>query len=131
MIIVEGTVAQGYGGASGSLPHQWPTLTKFVPAIKGCQQGTINVQLRHALVIQHPDISLFVSWAGNSEYVSLVEIEFEYPIGASPQQAWIYHAHSSPHRQSNFTVEIVTATIANLTRNIDCRLRLQRGAFLI
>jgi hypothetical protein len=131
MIFVEGTIVQGLGAASVTVPQQWPTITRFIPAIQNCEQRTIDVQLRHALHVQQFDLSLYVPWGNGAETISFVEIEFEYPVSGAVRQAWIYVPHNSPHRQNLFFAEIITVKIANLAPLADCRLCLKRAAYLI
>jgi hypothetical protein len=131
MIAVDGTIVQGLGAASVTVPQQWPTVIRFIPTIQSCEQRTINVQLRHALHIQQFDLSLYVPWGNGAETISFVEIEFEYPVNGSTRPAWIYFPHNSPRRQNSFFVEIITAKIPNLVPLSDCRLILKRAAFVI
>jgi hypothetical protein len=131
MIIIDGVVIFGLDAASQTLPQQWPTLVQFIPAIQQCEKRTINVQLKHPLIVQSPDLSLYVPWDGGSETISFMELEFECPIGDPLRKAWIYHAHNSPHRQNPFFAEIITSRISNLKPFSDCRLHLPRGTYLI
>jgi hypothetical protein len=114
-----------------TLPEQWPIVVRFIPAIQQCEQRTINVQLKHALHVKEPDVMLYVPWGAGSENVSIIEIEFEYPVSGPTQKAWIYYQHNSPHRRNPFIQEIVTSKIANLQPLVDCRLHLLRGAYVI
>src|SRR5271166_6263209 len=90
MIIIEGTVIPGLSAAARTLPEQWPTVVRFIPAIQQCEQRTINVQLKHALHVKEPDVMLYVPWGDRSENVSIIEIEFEYPVNGPTKKAWIY-----------------------------------------
>ena len=131
MIIIEGTVIPGLSAAARTLPQQWPTVVRFIPAIQQCEQRTINVQLKHALHVKEPDLALYVPWGSGSENISIIEIEFEYPVSGPTQKAWIYYQHNSPHRRNPFIQEIVTSKIANLQPLVDCRLYILRGAYVI
>ena len=131
MIIIEGTVIPGLSAAARALPQQWPTVVRFIPAIQQCEQRTINVQLKHALHVKEPDLALYVPWGSGSENISIIEIEFEYPVSGPTQKAWIYYQHNSPHRRNPFIQEIVTSKIANLQPLVDCRLHIPRGAYVI
>jgi hypothetical protein len=131
MIIIDGMTVRGIGGASQSVPQQLPSITQYIPALHGCEARTINVQLYHQLIVQHPDITLQVAWGGGVEAISLVEIDFECPIGERPKLAWIYHAHNSPHRANLFFVEVVTTKIVDLRHHTQCRLLLRRGSYLV
>jgi hypothetical protein len=131
MIIIEGTVIAGLGAAAQKLPELWPTIVRFIPAIQQCEQRTINIQLRHALHVKEPDLTIYVPWGLGSENISIIEIELEYPVSGPTQQAWIYYPHNSPHRRNPFIQEIVTSKIANLQPLVDCRLHLLRGAYVI
>jgi hypothetical protein len=113
------------------LPEQWPIVVRFIPAIQQCEQRTINVQLKHALHVKEPDVMLYVPWGAGSENVSIIEIEFEYPVSGPTQKAWIYYPHNSPHRRNPFIQEIVTSKIASLQPLVDCRLHILRGAYVI
>jgi hypothetical protein len=128
MIIIEGTVIPGLSAAARTLPQQWPTVVRFIPAIQQCEQRTINVQLKHALHVKEPDLTLDVPWGSGSENISIIEIDFEYPVSGPTQKAWIYYPHSSPHRRNPFIQEIVTSKIANLQPLVDCRVHIPRGA---
>jgi hypothetical protein len=114
-----------------TLPEQWPIVVRFIPAIQQCEQRTINVQLKHALHVKEPDVMLYVPWGAGSENVSIIEIEFEYPVNGPTQKAWIYYPHNSPHRRNPFIQEIVTSKIVNLQPLVDCRLHILRGAYVI
>jgi hypothetical protein len=133
MIVVDGTVITGLAGQGASLtvPQQWPTVVRFIPAIQNCEQRTINVQLKHPLLIQNPDLTLSVPWGGGLEAISFVEIEFECPTGQPPRQAWIYIPHNSPHRSNSFFAEIVTSKVDNLKPFAECRLYLRRASYLV
>ena len=131
MIILEGTVISGLSLSARTLPEQWPTVVRFIPAIQQCEQRTINVQLKHALHIKEPDVMLYVPWGDRSENVSIIEIEFEYPVNGPTQKAWIYYPHNSPHRRNPFIQEIVTSKIVNLQPLVDWRLHILRGAYVI
>ena len=76
MIIIEGTVIPGLSAAARTLPQQWPTVARFIPAIQQCEQRTINVQLKHALHVKEPDLTLYVPWGSGSENISIIEIVF-------------------------------------------------------
>ena len=130
MIILEGTVISGLSLSARTLPEQWPTVVRFIPAIQQCEQRTINVQLKHALHVKEPDVMLYVPWGTGSENVSIIEIEFEYPVNGPTQKAWIYYPHNSPHRRNPFIQEIVTSKIANLQPLVDCRLHILRGGHM-
>ena len=87
--------------------------------------------VKHALHVKEPDVMLYVPWGTGSENVSIIEIEFEYPVNGPTQKAWIYYPHNSPHRRNPFIQEIVTSKIANLQPLVDCRLHILRGAYVI
>ena len=131
MIIIEGTVISGLSLSARTLPEQWPIVVRFIPAIQQCEQRTINVQLKHALHVKEPDVMLYVPWGTGSENVSIIEIEFEYPVNGPTQKAWIYYPHNSPHRRNPFIQEIVTSNIVNLQPLVDWRLHILRGAYVI
>jgi hypothetical protein len=40
MITIEGTVIPGLSAAARTLPRQWPTVVRFIPAIQQCEQRT-------------------------------------------------------------------------------------------
>ena len=61
MIIIEGTVIPGLSQPLGRYPQR-PTIVRFIPAIQQCEQRTINVQLKHALHVKEPDVTLYVPW---------------------------------------------------------------------
>jgi hypothetical protein len=131
MIAIDGTTVSGFGGASQSVPQQLPSIIQYIPALQGCEARTINVQLYHQLIVEHPDTTLQVAWGGGVEAISLVEIDFECPIGELPRLAWIYHAHHSPHRANLFIAEVVTTKIVDLRDHAQCRLLLRRGSYLV
>jgi hypothetical protein len=87
MIVIDGMTGSGLSRASDIVPGQLPSIIQYIPALQKCEPRTINVQLIHQLIIQHPDITLQVAWGGGVEAISLVEIEFECPVGEQPQQA--------------------------------------------
>jgi hypothetical protein len=131
MIIIDGTTVSGLGAASQTVPQQLPIIIQYLPALQTCEPRTINVQLYHQLIVQRPDITLQVAWGGGMEAISLVEIEFECPIGGQPKTAWIYHPHGSPHRVNLFFAELITTKIVNLQHPAKCRLLLRRGSYLV
>jgi hypothetical protein len=104
------------GAASESLPKQWEKLTDKIPAMRDCFPATINVDLQWALLILNPEntVPAFEWEPGHVEGFGLLEIKFEWPLGAPPAQAWLYLPHHSFHRYNMLRAEIITKEIEAL-----------------
>jgi hypothetical protein len=114
---VPGLLSQiGTGSARNNLAMQWDGLTRYVPELRECHQGTINVDLQVPVLILnlHKAVPPFEWQTGQSEGFGFLEIQFEWPIGAERLRAWVYLPQYSPHRYNMKFAEVVTTHIPEL-----------------
>jgi hypothetical protein len=114
-VIISGTKVSGLGAASTTVAKQYEHLVKEFPDVKDVHQwGTLNIELDYPLRILNPDYTTSpIEWMpGFKERFSLTKIGLRLlsEVG-QPQPAWIYVAHSSPHRGNALFIELLTATL--------------------
>ena len=125
---MNGHIVDGLKAAANLIELQKPHLRGAFPEIDGCQTGTINVQLDHALDVRIPDIvTPPLAWqphlnAGERFGFTEVELEFQ----GSRHQAWIYGAEFSPHRFNYMLVELVARPIMGIAPGLPCTVHLER-----
>jgi hypothetical protein len=106
----------GIGTATGNLAKQWPELIKYVPELKECFQGTINIDLLIPILVLNPQrvVPPFEWKPGHIEGFGMLEIKFEWPIETEPVQAWVYLAQRAFHRYNMMRAEVITKHIGLL-----------------
>jgi hypothetical protein len=77
--------------------------------------STINVLLDAAMRVTVPDVvTPPIAWLGpnrETERFAFTRVAFEYPIGGTRRDAWIYTAERSPHRLNMALVQILAPWI--------------------
>jgi hypothetical protein len=114
---VQATIsATKMGAATSTLTRQWPELIKYVPELKSCVPGTINVDLGFPVLVVNPQRTVppFEWEPGHVEGFGMLDIQFEWPVGTTPLQAWVYLAHHSPHRYNMLRAEVITKEVPGL-----------------
>ena len=114
---VEAVLSQDQtGAATDNLKKQWAGLIRYVPELESCAQGTINVDLKHPILVLNPHRTVppFEWQPGQVEGFGILEIKFEWPFDTEPFQAWVYLAHQSHHRYNLLRAEVITKEIPSL-----------------
>jgi hypothetical protein len=135
-VSVEGTVVKGNGVASKNIASQLPHLIKQYPDIKDIHTASINVRLDRPLRIHRYDHETKISWWDvdegrpgfwHPEKFSLLEIDFEFPIGGPTYRAWFYESHDSGRVGDPVNFEIVSEKIEGLSYGDRCRIHVDRS----
>ncbi len=132
MISIVGKKSNGVGAASWTLALQIPLISRSFPEVAACYPGTINLKLDQPLLVLSPDHRTEpIVWNPEKpvpETFEFLRVELEAPIGASSVSAWLYIAHSSLHRGSLDTHELITTRL-DLANIAECRVHINRPTY--
>jgi hypothetical protein len=135
-ITVDGTVVRGNRAASKNIKFQLPHLIGQFPDIKNIYSASINVRLDSSLLIRKYDHNTSISWWDvdegregfwHPERFSLLEIKFEFPIGATIHRAWFYESHDSGRVGNPVIFEIVSQKIEGLSYGSRCKIHVDKS----
>ena len=108
-------------GLPGTIERQKPFITKYVAALDGCYNGTINLMLDSPIGIRRHDVVTEpIVWMRNraGEIFEITEVGLE--LGDTRHRAWIYTPHDSPHRLDRRIVELLAQPIEGITPGTRC-----------
>ncbi len=134
MVVVEGVIWPGATAASLTVSKQLPFLVPYVPDVARLHPATINVlfPIGAAIRIAVPDIvTPPLPWRGSnqpSERFAFTRIGFEFPVGGTRVDAWIYTAEQSHHRFDMGLIEILAPKIEGIAYRQACKLHIDREA---
>ncbi len=134
MVVVEGVIWPGATAASLTVSKQLPFFIPYVPDAARLHPATINVLFPTgaAIRITVPDIvTPALPWRGPnlmSERFAFTRIGFEFPVGGTPLDAWIYTAEQSHHRFDMGLIEILAQKIEGVAYRQACKLHIDREA---
>ena len=132
-ISLQACIIPGLGAATETLSRQLPLISQDFPEVSVCHWGTINLKLECPLIVTNPDHrTVPLAWTPSKrtrEVFDLLRIELELHISQTRRRvpAWLYIAHSSPHRRTPMIHEVI-ATPLNLTDVESCRIHLRESA---
>lgn len=132
-IALEACIISGLGVANETLSRQLPLISKYFPEVNSCYRGTINLEVECPLIVTTPDYRTEpLAWTPSgktTEVFDLLRIELELQTDQKTRRvpAWLYIAHSSPHRRTP-TIHEVIAKPLNLTDVVSCRIHLREKA---
>jgi hypothetical protein len=134
MVVLEGVIWPGATAASITVSKQLPLLMPYIPDAAQLHPATINVLFPTgaAIRITVPDIvTPPLPWRGPnlaSERFAFTRIGFEFPVGGSPIDAWIYTPEQSHHRFDMGLIEILAPKIEGIAYRHTCKLHIDREA---
>jgi|SRR5208282_1055278 len=127
---IRGKVIPGKGWASGFLKIQLPMISAEFPEIGHCHPGTLNLQLETNLLVLAPDYRTKpINWhpaLASGEVFDFLRIKLEAPEGSALIAAWLYIAHTSPHR-AMFCVHEVLAPKITAPVGMPCAIHVERA----
>ncbi len=131
VLSLKAKVVPGLGVAKGTLARQLPLISQSFPEVANCYPGTINLELEFPIEVVRPDHRTApLAWTPSgrtTEVFDLVRAELEFDHLSARVPAWLYVAHSSPHRCTPTAHEMIAQQI-NLRNVRECRLYLRASA---
>ena len=122
MIEIGAMTTRGYGVASAHFAQRFHRFIEFCPEIKDCWPATINLLLYLSVRFKNFNCTTpELDWGSYSESYEFLNIQFEYPIGAQQQQAWIIIPSKSRAYDDAHHAEIVTKFVPNLKVPDKCK----------
>lgn len=133
-MLLNARIIPGLGVATGTLARQLPLISEEFPEVAGCYAGTINLEFSVPVAVVRPDHRTApLAWTPSgrtTEIFDLLRIELEFSHLTERIPAWLYIAHSSPHRRTPTIHEAIAPRI-NLNGATHCRLHLPAEAIVL